>query len=430
MSPTLTPQQLRQQNWGKAVADLGARIAIHDSHFAAHPHEVYDYMRHHYGSVVPVAMAPDLGATLVIGYAAAVKVVNTPEQFPADPSAWQKKVRPDHAILPMVGWRPNALRSSGAVHTKYREAINNALAGVDVRAIRNRLRYVAGALIDTFCSTGTAELIGDYARPLVFAVLNELLGCSPEIGARIAGATARAFEGNDTADVNAILNSALAELVSSKRTSLGRDVTSAMVAHGALSVEQMCHQLFTIYAAGIEPVVNLIINAILKMLTDPRFVSSVDRIGLGVGEAINEILILDPPMAAHHLTYPRRPSQIDGVWVPADEPVIISLAACNRDPEVAHSDLSGNGWSGGPSGGWGLGYGSGPHACPGVARILAHYIAHDAIGELFDRLPDLTPLTNDRRWRPGPFHRALTELEVSFGPTDHTGTPLAHRDPL
>ncbi|MGN2642347.1 cytochrome P450 [Nocardia takedensis] len=431
---SLTATRLREQNSGRNVAELGARIVIHDEHFAADPHTIYDRMRADYGAVVPVWMAPGIPATLVIGYHPAITVLNMPEQFPADPRAWQKSIPADHPMLPMVEWRPNALRSAGEEHSRYRTAINAAMNNVDLTRIRTAIRAAAAAQIDSFCGTGRVELITGYARPLVFSILNTLLGCTPGVGARIAAATARMFEGIDTDGVNEILAAALHELVVTKTYTPGNDITSHMIEYGTLEDDEICHQLFTMYAAGIEPVVNTIVNTTDKILTDPRYTSSRDRMGLGIDAAINEILVLDPPMAAHCLTYPRQPSQIDGVWVPANEPVIISMAACNRDPAVIRtihgSDLSGNGYSGGPRGSWNLAWGSGPHACPRMAGNVGHFIVEDAITELLDRLPELAPTSDQRRWRPGPFHRAMVELELVFTPTDFQGNPLRGRAAL
>ncbi|MGW4369279.1 cytochrome P450 [Nocardia takedensis] len=420
---------LRKRNQGLDVEEIGARIALYGEEFAADPHAIHEYMRAHYGAVVPVAIAPDMPATLVIGYRAAREVLNAPEKFPADPRMWQRGVPADHPLRPMLEYRANALRSTGAEHARYRTAINVALADLDVNALRAQVRRAAVRQINSFCGRGRAELIGDYARPLVFSMLNDLLGCSPRTGARIAAAIGRMFDGTDTAEINTDLAAALNSLVTSKQGGFGRDVTSRMLAHGELGIDEICQQLLTVYSAAIEPVTNLIVNTVALVLGDERFTNSLIRPALGIGHAINEILTTDPPMAAHCVTYPPQRRQIEGVWVPAHRPVIISMTACNRDPAVvAGGELLSNGYAGGPSGSWGMAFGSGPHACPVMGRNLGYYVAFDAITELLDCLPELRPTSTERVWRPGPFHRAMAHFEVQFPPTHIFGDVALPQD--
>lgn len=85
------------------------------------------------------------------------------------------------------------------------------------------------------------------------------------------------------------------------------------------------------------------------------------------------------------------------------------MAACNNDPAIRTGALTGNRSH--------LAWGIGPHACP--AQSLACLIAQDAIDQLLDALPEITLDVSEGApaWRPGPFHRALTALPVSFPPS-------------
>ncbi|MEV5839897.1 cytochrome P450, partial [Nocardia sp. NPDC052112] len=64
-----------------------------------------------------------------------------------------------------------------------------------------------------------------------------------------------------------------------------------------------------------------------------------------------------------------------------------------------------------------LAWGIGPHACP--AQSLAYLIAKDAIDQLLDALPEirLAIPADEAAWRPGPFHRSLVALPVTFPPS-------------
>ncbi|WP_067824673.1 cytochrome P450 [Nocardia inohanensis] len=393
------------------IEGLGPRIPIYSPEFAADPHGAYRRMRRDYGSLVPVEIWPGVPATLVIRYATAVRILNDSDHFPADPSIWQRTVPADMPILPMVEYRPNAIRTSGAEHARYRKTINDALAGINVHSVRSMVERSAIPVANAFCADGRADVLNQYALPLVFSVFCQILGCPPEIGERVAAASAAMFDGVDTATVNAQMGEALLDLTALKRAHPADDVVTRLVQHPArLTDEEMVHQLVLLFAAGVEPPLNLIANTLLLMLTDSRFTSTVHGVPLPTSIAIDERLATDPPMANYCITYPRQPTLIDSVWLPAHQPVIISMAACNTDPELKQGESLDNGWN--------LAFSSGDHACPAHARPYGILLAQDVIDQLFDLLPDieLAVAPQELVWRPGPFHRALTELPVVFPP--------------
>ncbi|MEV0247506.1 cytochrome P450 [Nocardia sp. NPDC050712] len=368
-------------------------------------------MRGQHGSLVPVEIWPGVPATLVVNYGTAVRILGDPDHFPADPSTWQKTVPSGCPIMPMVEARPNAIRTSGVAHTRYRASINDALAGIDLHAVRSMVDRSAIPLVNAFCADGKADLLSQYALPLVFSVFCQMLGCPPDIGARVAAASAAMFDGVDTDTVNAQMGEALLDLTALKRAHPGNDIATRLVQHpAALSDEEMVHQLVLLFAAGVEPPLNLVANTLVLMMTDARFTSSVHDTPLSTRTAIDERLATDPPMANYCITYPRQPTLVDGVWLPAHQPVVISMAACNTDPQLNTGVFVDNGWN--------LAFSSGDHACPDPARPYGILLAQDVIDQLLDLLPDieLAVAQQDLVWRPGPFHRALTELPVVFGP--------------
>lgn len=373
--------------------------------FAADPHGAYAEMRRAHGSLVPVLLDPEVPATLVIGYRTAIRILHDQERFPADSRRWEQGVSASCPVRPMMEWRPNALRSAGIEHARYRSSNVYALNGVDLHALRTVVQDVAVGLINDLSQSGKADLITQYAFPLAFQVLNTLLGCPPEIGERVAIGMAKIFEGIDAEAGNAQLAAALAELVMMKKEHPADDVTTRLLQHeSALEVPEMVHQLACVYGAGIEPQQNLIANALLLILTDERFSGDVLDGNLTVRDALDEVLYQDPPMANYALSFPPYPVQVDGVWLPADQPVVISMSACNNDPAIASDHRAGNRAH--------LAWSAGPHACP--AQSAAYLIAQAAIDQILDALPEmeLAVPKEDLAWRPGPFARALASLPV------------------
>jgi cytochrome P450 len=392
------------------MASKGPRVPLYSSEFALDPHRAYDEMRRQYGSLAPVEVAPGVPATLVVGYETALRILNDPEHFPADPRTWQQNIPADCPVLPLMGWRPNGTRNDGVVLKRYRQAITMSINAVDLYSLDATVEKIAIPLVNTFCQAGAADLISQYALPLSFAVIDFLLGCPPEIGQRVAAGMAAMLEGIDAEDGNKMIAEALLELVALKQTHPGNDITSLLMQHPAeLDELEMIHQLTSFYGAGIELQQNLIANTLLLILSDERFGGSVVGGALSTRDALDEVLFNNPPLANLLTTYPRQPILIDDVWLPAHQPILISMAGCNNDPAIRTENHIGNRSH--------LAWGIGPHACP--AQSLAYLIAQGAIDQLLDALPEIQlDLPADApNWRPGPFHRALVALPVTFPAT-------------
>lgn len=383
------------------------RIALFTPEFALDPHSYYREMRKQHRPVLPVELAPGVPATLVIDYRTAVRILNDPERFRADPRTWQKNVAADCPVLPMMEWRPMATRSAGAEAARYRRATIESINEIDLYALHTIVEEVAFSLINSFCEDGHAELIGQYTFPLIFGVLNVLFGCPPEVGQKMADGMAAIVDGVDAETGNRVVSEAMLELVTLKRNEPGNDVTSALLRHPAgLDDLEIVHQLASQYGAGIEFQQNLIVNTLLRIFTDDRLGGSVLGGSLSTREALDDVLFNDPPLANYLLTYPRQPVLIDDVWLPAHQPIVISIAACNNDPTVRGEDRVGNRSH--------LAWGIGARSCP--AQSMAYLIAQDAIDQLLDALPEIRA-TDPPVWRPGPFHRSPASLPVEFPPS-------------
>jgi cytochrome P450 len=111
--------------------------------------------------------------------------------------------------------------------------------------------------------------------------------------------------------------------------------------------------------------------------------------------------------------YATEPVTLGGRHIAAGEPVLVVLAAADRDPErfqdadtldLARSDNQH------------LGYGHGIHYCLGAP--LARLEGRVALSTLLRRLPDLRFAAEpaDLRWRGGLIMRGLRTLPVEFEP--------------
>ena len=384
------------------------RVQLYSDEFAADHHRAYREMRERYGSLVPVELAPGVPATLVVGYRTALRILNDPQHFPADPRVWQRDLPAECPVLPVLQWRPAAPRTAGAEHERYRRATAAALDSVNMHGMNSIVERTALTLINSFCSAGSAELVSQYAAPLAFEIVNAILGCPPDISAKAAAATAAVFDGGgDAQEANRLFDAAVLELVRLKQTDPGDDITSHLVHDPAQFDEfEMVHQVLALYGVGMGPLQSLVINTLQSILSDNRFADGILDGSLSTRDALDEVLFTDPPLPNASVTYPRHPVLIDDVWLPAHQPVVISLTGCNNDPEIGTGQRTGNRSH--------LAWGAGAHGCP--ARSLAYLIAQNAIDQLLDALPELQLAVpaDALVWRPGPLHRTLAELPVTF----------------
>ncbi|MVU80405.1 cytochrome P450 [Nocardia sp. ET3-3] len=360
-----------------------ARVKLQSPEFAADPTRAYEDLRRRYGPVAPIELADGVPATLVLGYREALRILGDPEHFPADPRGRQ-----------------------------YRSAYLAAVAEIDQYRLRSTVESAAMPLINGFCGAGYADLLADYARPLTLIVLSDLIGFPPRLRTEAGAALLDLAEAADTATSDLAerqFRTVLAELVAVKRDSPGRDVVSTLIGHAdAFDDTEIVDQLTRLCVMGAEPTWNLIVNTLVLMADDTGFHDDLMAGSLQLRDAIDSVLFTDPPLANACPRFPQQPQVIASSLLPANQPVLISITACNNDPAVS-GDHTGNRSH--------LAWGRGPHTCP--AQPIASIIAREALDQLLDALPEIKlaiPLT-DLPWRPSTFHRAPAAVPVTFPPS-------------
>lgn len=411
--------------YGRPVADSYARpIPIYGPEFSANPRATYERLRA-MGPIAPVEIALGVFGMITTTYQAALYLLrNTPEKFAKDPVHWSAlqagQVPADSPALPMMQRRPNALWMDGPVHARLRQSITDSLNLVDTHALAATVTRITDTLIDAIAARGQADLVSDLAGQLPTLVLIEMFGSPPDLGRRIVLAVAKLFDtAQDAVQANADLEAACLELTRLKRHSPGQDVTSWLLAHpAALSDPEMVQQILLIFGAASQPCTDLICNALLLMINDDRFAGNVYDGVQPVGDALDDVLWQDPPVANYCPLYPRNPGTYENIPLQPGVPILVSFAAANSDPQLtAYADRrAGNAAH--------LAFSAGVHGC--AAPDLARLICETAVERVLDRLPDLTlacPQDQLTR-RPGTFMSGWAALPVLFPPA--TATPGGH----
>jgi cytochrome P450 len=397
-------------------------VPLSGSRFQTEPAQLYREMRRDHGPVAPVLLDGGVPAWLVLGYRELHQVTGDPVLYSRDSALWNQwdGIPDDWPLLPMIGReQPSILYTVGERHHQRAGMIGKALEAVDPSALRRHSERFADELIDAVCTTGTADLIGQYAMLLPVRVLAKLYGFSDDEGTGLVSALNDMIDGRERAlDGQRHLALSMAELVGQRHAEPADDVVSRMLADGGFTDEEVMQDLMVMTAAGHQPTADWIGNSLRLMLTDDRFAASLFGGRNSVAEAMNEVLWEDTPTQNVAGRWASRGTQLAGRQIRAGDLVLLGLQAANADPQV-RTDASA--FTGGNSAHFSFGHGD--HRCPFPAQEIAEVIARTAIEVVLDRLPDIdlaVPAESLTR-RPSPWLRGLTELPVRFTPTPALG---------
>ncbi|MFF0445564.1 cytochrome P450 [Streptomyces sp. NPDC004609] len=315
-------------------------------------------------------------------------------------------------------------------HTRLRRLVSKAFTPRRVAEFAPRVQELTDRLIDGFAGRGSADLIHEFAFPLPIYAICDLLGVPPEDQDDFrdwAGMMMRHVKpGQSGGPRGGVARSVkkirgyLAELIHRKRESPGDDLISGLIRasdHGEhLTENEAAAMAFILLFAGFETTVNLIGNGVYALLCHPeqraRLQASLDAGETGLLETgVEELLRYDGPVEMATWRFATEALVIGGREIAAGDPVLVVLAAADRDPEkFARPDLLDLSRSDNQH----LGYGHGIHYCLGAP--LARLEGQTAIATLLRRLPDLGLAGDpaDLRWRGGLIMRGLRTLPVEF----------------
>lgn len=312
-------------------------------------------------------------------------------------------------------------------HTRLRRLVSKAFTPRRVAGFAPRVQELTDGLIDGFAARGRADLIHDFAFPLPLHAICDLLGVPGEDQDDFrdwAGMMIRHGGGPRGGVARSVkkMRGYLADLIHRKRGDLGDDLISGLIRasdHGEhLTEDEAAAMCFVLLFAGFETTINLIGNGTYALLQHPDQRASLQE-ALTAGDerlletGVEELLRYDGPVELATWRYATQPLDIGGVAISRGDPVLVVLAAANRDPARFDApdvlDL-------GRRDNQHLGYGHGIHYCLGAP--LARLEGHTALATLLRRLPDLRLAVDpaDLRRRGGLIMRGLRTLPVEFTP--------------
>ncbi|GAB3837268.1 cytochrome P450 [Dactylosporangium cerinum] len=310
-------------------------------------------------------------------------------------------------------------------HSRLRRLVLKAFTAGRVDALRPRIQAITDGLLDDVAGAardgGPVDLVDTFAFPLPITVICELLGVpldeqaslhrwSQALSTLVADAEALAAVGRAAAE----LSEYLSVLIARKEREPGEDLLSALIAardegqrldHGELTAMG-----FLLIVGGHETTVHLISNTVYALLRHPEHLTAVRADPSLVPKVVEESLRWEGSIAAATWRFALETIEdYGGTPIPAGAPVLVSLAAADRDPtQFADPDrfdpyrkTQGH-----------LAFGHGIHYCMGAP--LARMQAQVAVTSVLARYPDLrlaVPV-DELRWRDGMLIRGVHALPV------------------
>jgi cytochrome P450 len=306
-------------------------------------------------------------------------------------------------------------------HTRVRGLVSKAFTPRRIDTLLPWIERTAQALADGIDAGRPFDLLHAFAHQLPSLVISELLGVPAADRDRLTAwsdevAPLLALELGDDDRVRALAASEqfhayLGALLEERRRTPGGDLLSALLAAEEdgerLSRVELTSLAATLYSAGHRTTRDLFTNGLAVLLSTPGLYDDVVQGRFAAADVVEEFLRYVTP-TLFVVRIPTTPVTVDGVAIGPWEPILVYLAAGNRDPAAFEAPDE---FRPGRRGRDPLSFAHGAHFCLGAA--LARAEARIMLGTVASRWPGLRRADGaGLRWHQrGPF-RGLDALLV------------------
>ncbi|MFD5824503.1 cytochrome P450 [Lentzea sp. NPDC060358] len=388
--------------------------------YVQNPHEVHDLLRAE-GPVKEVRTPRGLKVWLVTRYDEA-KIALTDPKVSKDVAAGGHLMQV-HSTDPNAG---RVLDDSLAVHmlnldpphhTRLRKLVTKAFTARRVEKMRPRVEEISAELIAKLNDGDVVDLLETFAFPLPITVICELLGIPIDNRDEFREWSNQLLTFGTSDQVRAAgeaMAGFLYQHVGKVQAAEPDDTFFSALVHATdagdrLSTEELVSMAFLLLVAGHETTVNLIGNAVFSLLNNPDQLQILRDKPELIPASTEEFLRLEGPINVATFRYTKEPLELGGITVPADEILMVSLVAANRDPERYENpdqlDVT-------RSAQGHVAFGHGLHFCLGAP--LARLEFDVALTQLLARFPNLELAAEPETlvWRDSTLIRGLHTLPV------------------
>jgi cytochrome P450 len=408
--------------------DVDTALAAWGAYDRDDPFPIFAALRED-GPVHPVTLADGHAAWVIIDHEHAKAALND-LRFSKDMQA--AFARDDDVMaegLPGPALARHMLAVDPPDHTRLRRLVASAFSLRRIEALQPHVQQIIDDLLDRVAAAGpdaTVDLVANFAFPLPFTVICELLGVHPDERQRLGdelqillapAPTPELYERAKQAS-DAVI-SMLTALVAQKTAEPEDDLVSALVTardeEGRLTHEELLATIFQLIIAGHDTTTSLIGNGMVALLRHPDQLARLHADPSLIPAAIEELLRYDSPVPHATFRFAAEDVEIGGATIPAGSQVLIALASANRDEQ--HFDASEQ-LDIERSNVRHIAFGHGIHFCLGAP--LARMEGAAAFTTLFARFPDLRLAVPDDElhWGHGDgiVLRGLSMLPIIPGP--------------
>jgi cytochrome P450 len=305
-------------------------------------------------------------------------------------------------------------------HARIRQPLAKAFYA-RINKMRPEIEAMIDEVIDAAPASGAFDLMEKIAVPVPVLVIARILGVDESRLAdfrqwsedvilglnpvRTPEENARMMSGGEALDAY------FGELMTARRAAPQDDLVTDMVqlqARGEANIEddEVRLNLQALLVGGNLTTTDLIGNGIWLLLTHPDQAAALRADPSLAAQAVEEVLRYEAPVQVTSRIV-EQDRTVAGCPMQKSQPVFMSLAAANRDPEVFEApqdfDITRKRASH-------IAFGGGPHICIGapLARIEARHVYL----KLLEKYPNLRLAPQAMNWRTLPFFRGLETLIV------------------
>ncbi|WP_435211990.1 cytochrome P450 family protein [Streptomyces sp. bgisy034] len=295
----------------------------------------------------------------------------------------------------------NMFTAAGDNHRRLRRLVSKAFTARRTNDMVPRIEQLTTYLINRMAQTSPGESVDlreALAFPLPIQVIGDLMGLPEQTWPRFRTVVDGVFDTTlttqEAADNTMALYGILTELVETKRTTPGEDLTSALInirddeGDGAvLDEKELLDTLLLVISAGYETTVTLLDQAVSALLTHPDQLAHVRAGRASWDDVIEETLRYAAPISHLPLRYAVEDIDLpDGSVIRQGEAILASYGAAGRHPHL-HGVTAGT-FDVTRADKQHFSFGHGAHFCLGAP--LARAEARTALPALFNRFPDMT----------------------------------------
>jgi cytochrome P450 len=317
----------------------------------------------------------------------------------------------------------NMLDKDPPDHTRLRALVHKAFTPRTVEQLRGRIESLCGELIARARARGEMDLVADYALPMPFFVISEMLGIPERDRPRFRAWSARVIGVVNTTDMLLALPSVwmflryVRKLTRARRGSSEGDLISALLraeeGGDRFSEDELLSMVLLLLIAGHETTVNLIASGALALLDQPEAFERLKQEPALIPSAVEELLRFTSPIDFATERYTTADVAFGEHVIPRGERVFAVIGSANHDeqafdaPSRLRLDREPNRH---------LAFGSGVHYCLGAP--LARLEAQIAIATLVREAPALRLAVPRAKvtWKRNLIIRGVAALPVKVPP--------------